>query len=109
MQAGDWPRLPELFSAAFQRVQPFASLADRDRLAAAEDCLAYTRGSNEGPLVGEACFVAACGTEDTLVGANLVTLPPSDAIGDAPGLAASDLDLRQSIELAAPWRWVGHC
>ena len=75
----DWPRLPGLFSAAFHHVQPFASLTDDDRLAAAEDCLGQTRESAEGPLVGEACLVAARISDGMLVGANLITLPPGDA------------------------------
>ena len=86
LQAADWPRLPKLFSAAFHRVQPFASLTDDDRLAAAEDCLARTQAAGEGPLVGEACLVAARAADDMLAGANLITLPPAEDIEQAPGL-----------------------
>src|SRR5271157_1650409 len=45
LQDADWKSLPKLFAAAFHRVQPFASLTDDYRLAAAEDCLGRTRGS----------------------------------------------------------------
>ena len=86
LQDGDWPQLPRVFAAAFHRVQPFASLTDDDRLAAAEDCLGYTHGSGEGPLVDEACMVAVRTSDDTLVGANLITMPPDDAIEQAAGL-----------------------
>jgi GNAT superfamily N-acetyltransferase len=84
LQDADWQQLPGLFAAAFHRVQPFASLTDEDRLKAAEDCLGHTQRSGEGPLVGEACLVAA--RDDTLVGANLITLPPGDASKHAAGL-----------------------
>jgi GNAT superfamily N-acetyltransferase len=84
LQEADWTELPELFAAAFHRVQPFASLAEDVRLKAAEDCLGQTRTGAEGPLVGEACLVAVC--DDELAGASLVTLPPRYAIENAVGL-----------------------
>jgi GNAT superfamily N-acetyltransferase len=76
LQNADWQQLPELFAAAFHRVQPFASLTDEDRETAAKECLTQTRQGDEGPLIGEACFAAAGVADDTLIGANLVTLPP---------------------------------
>jgi GNAT superfamily N-acetyltransferase len=84
LQDADWKCLPKLFAAAFDRVQPFASLTDEERLTAAGDCLSHTRGSGEGPLVGEASLVAA--RDGTLVGANLITLLPGDASKHAAGL-----------------------
>jgi GNAT superfamily N-acetyltransferase len=84
LQDADGQQLPRLFAAAFHRVQPFASLTDGDRLAAAEDCLGHTQRAGEGPLVGEACLVAV--RDDMLVGANLITLPPGHAIEHAVGL-----------------------
>ena len=84
LQEDDWSRLPSLFAAAFHRVQPFASLTDKTRLKAAEDCLGQTREGAEGPLVNEACLVAA--EDDAPVGATLVTLPPRLAIACAEGL-----------------------
>ena len=84
LQEADWPQLPELFAAAFHRVQPFASLTDDTRLKAAEDCLGRTREGSEGPLIGEACHVAECG--ESLLGATLITLPPRRAIEQAVGL-----------------------
>jgi GNAT superfamily N-acetyltransferase len=78
----DWDGLPPLFAAAFIRVQPFASLADKDRLRAAEDCMRHTRQSGDGPVIEPACFVAAAG--DELHGAILITRPDDDAVGDEP-------------------------
>lgn len=86
LQDADWARLPELFAAAFYRVQPFASLLEDKSLAAAEDCLGHTRESGEGPLVGEACLVAVRESDNTLIGANLITLPPGKTIRHAAGL-----------------------
>jgi GNAT superfamily N-acetyltransferase len=84
LEEADWSGLPPLFAVAFHRVQPFASLTDDTRHKAAEDCLGHTRAAGEGPLVGEACMVAV---EDAmLVGAILITLPPSHAIEAAVGL-----------------------
>jgi GNAT superfamily N-acetyltransferase len=80
LQDTDWQRLPKLFAAAFRGVQPFASLSDDKRLAAAEDCFGCTQASGEGPLVGEARLVAARVSDDRLVGANLLTIPSGDAI-----------------------------
>ncbi len=85
LQDADWQRLPRLFAAAFHRVQPFASLTDEDRLAAAEDCLGRTRAFGEGPLIGEACCVAACPKDDLLVAANLITVPPAEAVDEVAG------------------------
>ncbi len=85
LQDADWQQLPALFAAAFYRVQPFASLTDDDRLAAAQDCLDYTHGAGEGPLVGEACLVAARADDAMLLAANLITLPPDKAIEHAAG------------------------
>jgi GNAT superfamily N-acetyltransferase len=106
LQEADWQRLPGLFAAAFRRVQPFASLTDDDRLAAAEDCLGATRGSSEGPLVGEACLVASRVSDDALVGASLITVPPGGATAFAPGMPhltwifVSPLDARQGVGMA---------
>ncbi len=87
-------------------MQPFASLTDDDRLAAAEDCLGQTRGSAEGPLVGEACLVAARISDGMLVGANLITLPPGDVLEHAAGMPhltwifVSPVDARQGVGTA---------
>lgn len=86
----DWERLPRVFSAAFHRVQPFASLTDETRLEAAQDCLRQTREGGEGPLMADACLVAVVRSGSALVGALLTTLLPA---GDP-----SDWD---------SWRWAG--
>ena len=54
----DWRYLAPIFAASFDRVQPFASLSDRRRQAAARDCLRFTRDGNDGPLITSACHVA---------------------------------------------------
>ena len=42
----------------FDRIQPFASLSDPQRLEAARQCLRFTRDGGDGPLIEPACFVA---------------------------------------------------
>jgi len=76
MAEDDWERLPPLFAAAFHRVQPFASLGDEERLRAAEGCLGQTREGAEGPVIGEAGFVAVRDSDGALIGAVLTTLAP---------------------------------
>jgi len=106
LQDADWKQLPSLFAAAFYRVQPFASLPEDKSLAAAEDCLGHTRESGEGPLVGEACLVAVRESDDVLIGANLITLPPGKTIKHAAGLPhltwifVSPQDARYGIGMA---------
>jgi hypothetical protein len=73
----DWENLPGLFTGAFHRVQPFAGHDDEKRLEAARECLGWTLGGGEGPLIGPACFVATDGEEGCLVGAIIVTLIPN--------------------------------
>ncbi len=82
LAADDWDNLPPLFAAAFNRVQPFASLGDKQRLLAAEDCMRHTRQSGDGAVIEPACFVAAAG--DELAGTILITRPDDDALGDEP-------------------------
>jgi GNAT superfamily N-acetyltransferase len=86
LQPGDWDELPRLFRAAFHRVQPFASLDDETRLAAAQSCLQQTRSGWDGPLLERACHVA-CGEQDALVGASLVTLIPMVDLSDPDATA----------------------
>jgi len=106
LQDADWPHLPKLFAAAFHRVQPFASLTDANRLAAAEDCLGRTRESAEGPLVDEACLVAARSVDDKLMAASLITIPPHDAIEQVAGgphltwIFVSSMYARQGVGMA---------
>jgi GNAT superfamily N-acetyltransferase len=76
LEPADWGQLPRLFAAAFDRVQPFASLADARRLEAARQCLKRTRTGGDGPLIGPASFVAVEPEERHLVGAILLTLLP---------------------------------
>ncbi len=79
LEDGDWRRLSLSFSGAFARVQPFASLTDRQRLAAARSCLKATREGRDGPLIRPACFVAVDASRGRPLGAIVVTLvPPVD-------------------------------
>ncbi|MGP0066909.1 MAG: hypothetical protein ACLQGP_25370 [Isosphaeraceae bacterium] len=79
MSDRDWPLLSRTFAASFSRVQPFASLGDRRRLAAARDCLKFTREGGDGPIIHAASYVALSERHRDPVGAILVTLvPPVD-------------------------------
>jgi len=78
----DWEGLPKVLSAAFHGVQPFTSLADGARLEAAQDCLRQTKEGGEGPLVADACVVAAVRSDSALVGALLTTLLPAGDLSD---------------------------
>lgn len=78
LREDDWDRLPEVFSGAFGRVQPFAALDHARRLDAARQCLDKTRGGGDGPLIEGACFVAADVEDDHPVGVALTTLRPRE-------------------------------
>ena len=74
----DWPRLAPLFAGAFSRVQPFASLSDRRRLASARACLKFTHDGSDGPIIESACHVA-CGQEhERLRGSDPGDIDPDD-------------------------------
>jgi GNAT superfamily N-acetyltransferase len=68
----DWDTLALAFDDAFQRVSPFCSLTNPERMTAATDCLAHTRRGGDGEFLSDASVVA---TDDAgrLVGALLVT------------------------------------
>ena len=72
----DWGQLPPAFAAAFYQVQPFASLDDEAGQEAAEACLQATRKGHDGPLIADACLVAADRSDSALLGGALVTLSP---------------------------------
>jgi hypothetical protein len=55
LQPDDWRDFPSVFSSAFREVQPFASLDDDERLAAARQSLEQTRTGGDGPLIDAAC------------------------------------------------------
>jgi hypothetical protein len=69
----DWDQLPEVFSAAFSHIVPFCGMEDLVAMEAARCCLDRTRIGGEGPLVEQACFVAA-NQNDEPCGAALITL-----------------------------------
>ncbi len=72
----DWPGLVPVFSAAFERQQPFAGLNDQEREAAARKSLEFTRAGGDGPFMAQASFTARDGEYGGLGGAILVTLLP---------------------------------
>jgi GNAT superfamily N-acetyltransferase len=77
-ESADWRGLAPLFDAAFRRVEPFAGLNDRRRIAAARQCLKYTREGHDGPLIKPACHVVFDhdGKRERCLGVILVTLIP---------------------------------
>jgi GNAT superfamily N-acetyltransferase len=78
----DWLRLSQPFAGAFHRVQPFASLSDRRRLAAARACLKFTREGGDGPVIEPACHVAFRKQDGSPRGAILLTLIPMTDLND---------------------------
>ena len=80
LRAEDWAEFTPLFAGAFQRVQPFASLADNERLEASLACLEQTRTGGDGPLIETTCIVAE--GEGRIIGAILNTLIPRREVGE---------------------------
>ncbi|HEY7326131.1 MAG TPA: GNAT family N-acetyltransferase [Gemmataceae bacterium] len=76
VQATDWEGLAPLFSAAFDRQQPFCGLDDERALLAARKALEHTRSGGDGPWIEQASFVATDGDAGHELGAILVTLLP---------------------------------
>jgi hypothetical protein len=72
----DWEALASTFARAFWRVPPFAALTKGERKKAAVACLERTRTGGEGPLIGQACFVADHEHFGVACAAILVTLTP---------------------------------
>jgi len=72
--------MADLFHAAFNRTQPFASLDKDDARRAARECLDKTASGGDGPLITAACFQAFAERFDGPVGAILITLVPHDNI-----------------------------
>jgi GNAT superfamily N-acetyltransferase len=99
----DWPLLTRPFAASFGRVQPFASLGDRRRLAAARACLERTRGGGDGPIILPACHVALSERHQHPVGAILVTLVPPVDLDDVWSLRWETPPPADSVE-----RRLGH-
>jgi GNAT superfamily N-acetyltransferase len=78
----DWQQFPSLFAAAFDRIQPFASLTAEERLAASREAIEQTRTGGDGLLLDEACFAAVTEDSGQIAAAVLVTLIPREAEGD---------------------------
>lgn len=76
-RSADWEGLAPLFSAAFDRQQPFCGLDDDRALAAAHKALEHTRSGGDGPWIEQASFVATDGASGPEIGAILLTLLPN--------------------------------
>ncbi len=85
-----WEGLTPLFSAAFERTQPFASFDDENRRRAGLALLDSCRRGGDGPVIWPACRVAREEVSGDAVGALLVTLYP-------------DLDPEETWNIAS-WR-----
>jgi hypothetical protein len=80
LPAGEIVEQAELFRAAFNRTQPFASLEDNDALKAARKCLEKTASGGDGPVIESACFQAFDPHFNGPVGIILITLLPAEII-----------------------------
>jgi len=80
LQLADWAEFPDLFTAAFRRVPPFAGLSEEERLQASIECLEQTRTGGDGPPIASACFVAE--SRGQVLAGILVTLIPKREPGD---------------------------
>jgi L-amino acid N-acyltransferase YncA len=77
----DLPDLERVFTAAFARTQPLASLTSEARADAARQALQRMVSGGDGPWVRQASFVAVK-AEEELLGAALVTLLPEGDLCD---------------------------
>ena len=73
LQDADWQRLPELFAAAFHRVQPFASLTDDTRWRRPKTAWAIHGKEAKVRLSARLVWLPRA---TSLLGATLITLPP---------------------------------
>lgn len=78
----DWDRFPRAFATAFNRVQPFVSLPEDERIEASQQCLEQTRTGGDGPLIESACFAAVSASTNQIGGAILITLIPREPEGE---------------------------
>lgn len=78
----DWDNLPAVFASAFAHVSPFAYLDDEEQLAAARDCLDFTRSGGNGQMIPDATLVAVDPEDGSVVGGFLVTLVPDIPLSD---------------------------
>jgi hypothetical protein len=78
----DWDTLPEVFASSFARVSPFAYLGDEEQLAAARDCLNFTRSGGNGQIVHDATLLAVDPRDRSVIGGFLVTLVPDIPLSD---------------------------
>ncbi len=76
IETKDQAVLPAVFAAAFDRVQPFAGLAEGPRLDAARQCLMRTWSGGDGPWLKQASFLAPHPAKDQPLGAIIITLVP---------------------------------
>ncbi len=101
LREDDWDHLAPVFSFAFHRVQPFASLDDKRRLEAARACLDKTRRGGDGAIVVEGCWVAVDQKSDKPVAAAFITLQPQD-----DGDSFDDRDFKAPLGPHLTWIFV---
>ncbi len=93
----DEEELAKVFTGAFSTTQPFASLVAEERLTAARACLRRAFDGDEGPWIGDASFLTRRQSDNSIVGAILITLLPDDD--------ASEIDEYRWIEPPPPDLW----
>ncbi len=76
MASGDFGALPDIFTDAFDGVQPLGGLTRAQRLDAARVILDKTWQGNDGPWIRQASFTALDKTKKTLLGGITITLVP---------------------------------
>jgi GNAT superfamily N-acetyltransferase len=82
VRSSDWEELAPLFSAAFERQQPFCGLGGERAIIAARKALEHTCNGGDGPWIEQASFIATEGDDGVDVGGLLTTLlPDSDPSG----------------------------
>ena len=107
VRAEDWPALPRVFCAAFNRWPPLSQWEGAAPLRASRCILEWARAGKDGPLVPEACVVALARDDragdgaERIAGAVIVTLIETKRLRAAP--AVEDERLPHLDWLFVPW------
>jgi GNAT superfamily N-acetyltransferase len=59
LEKPDWNDLPRVFASSFGRSPPFSLIPESERDEAGRRFMEFTRSGGDGPLIPEACFIAA--------------------------------------------------
>lgn len=103
IEADDHAALARLFSDAFLRTQPFASLLDSERLDAARESLRRSFSGEDGPWVESASFLARESKTDKFLGAILITLIPGGDPSDSDTYTWSEIPDRSLGQPHLTW------